>query len=268
MVPEILVATPCYNDCITNTYFRSVLKAIAHFKNTGSANLHFFTVADSLVTRARNVCAAIFLKNSLYTHLMFVDADIGFEPEDIERLLEKHEPFVCSPYPIKRYNFDKVREIDSGKLERMTGDEIRAKLLRYNVHVSKNIGNYSREIMNGFMEIDRAGTGFMLIRREVFDLMMKEYPMLRYKSHDAQEKQYEDFLWLFFDCMVDDDNHYLSEDFAFCERWRNLGGKIWLDLKARLTHTGIEHFRGDMVQVMNIGTGQNPNLQNLLNLQK
>ena len=253
MAAEILVATPCYGGSITNTYFTSVLKTIAAFNDKRIANLHFYTVEDSLVTRARNTCVAMFLRNSTYTHLMFIDNDIGFEPENIARLLEKDEPFVCSPYPIKKYQFNRIKDIDPSVLNTLSDKEIVARLLKYNVHVSSKMGPYSRTIHNGFMEIDRAGTGFMLIRREVIERMMLKYPNLKYKSHDIGEKEYEDYLWRLFDCEMDEDNCYLSEDFTFCDRWRKIGGKIWMDITAQLTHTGVAHYRGDMMQVMNIG---------------
>ena len=51
--------------------------------------------------------------------------------------------------------------------------------------------------------------------------------------------------WLFFDCMVDPDSgRYLSEDYAFCRRWRDIGGKIWVDLQCKLLHLGQHNFRG------------------------
>lgn len=254
MKAEILVATPCYGDKITNTYFLSVLKSISVFINHPNINLHFFTMgSDSLITRARNVCTAMFLKDKRYTHLLFIDSDIGFEPENILRLIEKDEPLVCAPYPRKKFLFNKVKDIDQNKILFMSEDDIKAKLVEYNVHVSSKIGTYNREIHNGFMEVDRSATGFMLIKRDVFDRMMKAYPHMQYKSCDINEKSYEDYLWRFFDCSVDENNYYMSEDYAFCDLWRKLGGKIWLDVTARLTHTGIAHYNGDITQTMNIG---------------
>jgi glycosyltransferase involved in cell wall biosynthesis len=195
----------------------------------------------------------MFLKNRIYTHLMFIDADIGFEPDDLLRLIEKDEPFVCSPYPKKKYEFGNIKDMKPDVLARLSEQDIVSKLLKYNVHVSSKIGPYSRTITDGFMEIDRAGTGFMLIRRDVIEKMMLRYPELKYRSHDEGEKDYEDYLWRLFDCTIDEDNCYLSEDFTFCDRWRQIGGKIWMDITARLTHTGIAHYRGNMMQVMNIG---------------
>lgn len=232
---NILLATPCYGNQITNAYFLSVIKTIATFSKS-DINLNVYTHGnESLITRARNICCAVFLSDPSYTHILFIDSDIGFEPVNIIRLLSKNEGVVCSPYPQKKFYFDRIRNGDDS-------------LVNFNIHVSANNEPCQRQIVNGFMEVDRAATGFMLIKREVFQKIMKECPQLQYKSCDNSEKHIENFLWRFFDCSVDKNNFYMSEDYAFCDLWKTLGGKIWIDTTARLTHVGTAEYSGDFMK--------------------
>ena len=82
----------------------------------------------------------------------------------------------------------------------------------------------------------------------VLERMVAAYPELQFKSIDTLTTGMpsKDNLFAFFDCMIDPENaSYLSEDYSFCRRWKAIGGEIWLDLRSRLTHAGVQHFVGD-----------------------
>ncbi len=101
---------------------------------------------------------------------------------------------------------------------------------------------------NGFATGIYAGTGFQLIKRSVFERMIKAYPETKYKALHAfpRPSQPSDNLYALFDCMIDPETGvYLSEDYAFCRRWRAIGGEIWLDLQSRLNHSGSYTYRGN-----------------------
>lgn len=255
MKKKVLIATPCYGNCITNGYFLSMLSTMGAFSRSPDVEIYVYTHGnESLITRARNVCVAHFLKGD-YTHLMFIDSDIQFEPAAIQRMLDKNEDVVCGVYPQKTIDWEKLRGVpDLNVIKDMTTEELQARMLKYNVHVSDEDGFYSRAVSSdGFIEVARAATGFMLIKRTVFTRMMKKYPELRYESDDVSEKPIEDHLWLFFDCMLDKRRKYLSEDYAFCQRWRDMGGRIYVDLMTPLTHIGSYSFRGHVVHSLNFG---------------
>jgi hypothetical protein len=92
----------------------------------------------------------------------------------------------------------------------------------------------------------------MCIKRDVFSQMMAKYPELNYLP-DGPPNPQAHLHWLFFDCMVDpDDGRYLSEDYAFCSRWRDIGGKIWVDLQCKLLHLGQHNFRGDFAESLRL----------------
>ena len=86
----------------------------------------------------------------------------------------------------------------------------------------------------------------MCIKRDVFTRMMAKYPELKYMPDGPPGHPEAHLHWLFFDCMVDPDSgRYLSEDYAFCRRWIDIGGKVWVDLQCKLQHLGQHNFGGD-----------------------
>ena len=243
MMAKVLLATPCYGDMVSNAYFRSVLSAVAMFHGHPSILLSVFTLGnESLVTRARNTCVATFLKGD-YTHLLFVDADIEFDPTLIVRLLERNTDVACACYPQKTIVWDRLPGMFAATPPPAT-DAAVSNLLKFNVHVSKRPGAYEREVVDGFVSVDRAATGFMLIRRPVFTRLAKAMPELKYVSDDVGETSIKDHLYLFFDCRLDESRKYMSEDYAFCDLVKRHGMEIWLDVASPLGHVGTYTFRG------------------------
>ncbi len=99
----------------------------------------------------------------------------------------------------------------------------------------------------GFVRIRYAGTGFLLIRRQALERMCARYPQLRYKrDHSLDAVDASDNRFALFECLIDKDGTYLSEDFAFCKRWTDMGGEIWADLDSSFNHVGPMSFCGDL----------------------
>jgi hypothetical protein len=242
---RILLATPCYGNMLSTVYFNSILKMIAMYANDPDIHISVYTLGnESLITRARNICVGLFLKGN-YTHLLFVDADIEFEPECIRRLLDHNQDIVCAPYAQKNVKWHLLKDDAFKKeMDHRSLDELKKMMLTFNIHWKTDCETKKPIITNNFTEVDRAATGFMLIKRTVFSKLMKACPELKYDSDDAGEDHIKNHLWLFFDCMVDGRNKYLSEDYAFCERVRTkINGKIWVDLTSNLGHMGNMIFR-------------------------
>jgi hypothetical protein len=99
----------------------------------------------------------------------------------------------------------------------------------------------------GFMKIRYAGTGFLMIRRDALLRMCAQYPRLRYRrDHSLDAATPSDNRFALFECTIGEDGTYLSEDFAFCKRWTDMGGEIWADLDSKLNHVGPMTFNGDL----------------------
>jgi len=168
---------------------------------------------------------------------MFIDADVDFEPDAVLRLIESGHDISVACYPKKCVMWDQAEEAVK------TNDDRNMAMLSSSLVV--NFGAQSRPVENGFIEILDGPTGFMLIKREVLEKMEKHYPDLMCKN-DHQNRDFDDYCALF-DCMIDPESkRYLSEDYAFCRRWQQMGGKIYADVNTTLGHVGNLPFSGSM----------------------
>jgi hypothetical protein len=237
--PFVVLATPCFGGLVNQGYVMSVLK-LARLATASEFDLDVVLLGgDSLITRSRSVLVSRFLDNPLATHLMFVDADIAFEPDQFLRLLRLGKDFAAGAYPLK--------QIDWRALPRraIKGEPLAAAGLSY---VGQICAGDELRHEGGFATATYAGGGFQLIKRQVFERLIAAHPELKFKAVHTltNETPTVDHLYALFECAIDPQSGvYLSEDYAFCARWRALGGEIWLDLHSRLTHTGTSSYEGD-----------------------
>ena len=234
---KLFVATPAYGGWLCEDYFHSMLE-LQTFCNQEQISFRIQTLGmESLVTRARNTLVANFLDDEDATHLLFVDADIGFKPQIVKRMLDFDHDVVCAPYPMKLINWSAIPQLVKDDLDYKTLS------LPYvlNFKDKDNI-----EVKQGFANVLDAATGFLLIKKEALLKMVKDYPELHYNTDQILNgKEYDSKnTYLFFDTMKDDDGRYLSEDYAFSRRWQKIGGTIWADLSSELIHYGQYKFQG------------------------
>ena len=224
---------------LTEDYFHSILD-LQNFCRQEEIGLNVQTLGqESLVTRARNTLVANFLDNESFTHLLFIDADIGFDAKSLKRFLEYDKDVMCAPYPMKLISWDMIPKLIEEKKDYRN-------LCHPYVLNFANKGEIN--IQKGFAEVLDAATGFMLIKRECLLKMKEEYPDLRYKTDQIiNNKEFEsENTYLFFDTMKDDDERYLSEDYAFSRRWQKIGGKIYADIGSKITHFGSYRYTGEL----------------------
>ncbi len=237
--PVVLLATPCYGGLVNQAYMLSVCQLLED-AHKGSFTLDLMLLAnDALIPRARSTLVAAFMDHPQATHLLFVDADIVFSPEQFHRMLAFDKDFVAGLYPLKTIDWEAVPARVVG------GEALNGAGLSY---VGTLLDPEHRKVEDGFATAQYAGTGFQLIKRVVFEKLIAAHPELRFNAIHAlaREAPKSQNLYALFDCFIDPDSGvYLSEDYAFCQRWRALGGDIWLDLKSKLTHVGPDHFKGD-----------------------
>ncbi|WP_293372510.1 hypothetical protein, partial [Phenylobacterium sp.] len=194
---------------------------------------------DSMITRARNTLVATALDNTLATHLLFIDADIGFSPVQVGRMLRFDREVVAGMYPLK------IVHCDPSVFERMVdGEALETAQIRY---VGAPCGEEHRREFDGFVTAEFAGTGFMLIKRGALEKMIAAYPQLKYQAaHDRAQPSGSAHQYAFFEGTIDPESgDYLSEDYTFCRRWRAIGGEVWLDTRSKLMHVGPREFVGD-----------------------
>jgi hypothetical protein len=238
MNPKIMVAIPCYQGNAHIKCMESVmnLSKLLHDQNM---EMDFFTITfESLIPRARNVCACHFL-NSNCTHLLFIDADIVFNPYDVLKMIMHKKHIVSGSYPKKALKFELIKEAAESS-ENM--QEFLAKSVNYASNFKKD-----GEIKGTLVEVLDAPTGFMLISRPVFHRLIDKYPEIKYKNDIQAYKSYEykEYLYDFFQSSVID-NRYLSEDYGFCRLWQGINdSKIFIDFSIKLIHIGAFMFIGN-----------------------
>jgi hypothetical protein len=240
---HLVVATPCFGGQVSSIYASSIFQLQRVLRSKSNVQLKvLMRDGDALITRARANLMTMFLDDPTATHFLFVDADIGFEPDQVFRLIESGADVVAGCYPIKRINWEKVKRAIENK---------RPKLASASLDYVLEINDPDHvAVVNGFTRVRYAGTGFLMIRRHVFEKMCAhpDYASLQFfreHSHDALAGSPNRFA--LFECMIDPKTGtYLSEDFAFCKRWTDIGGEIWADLQSELDHVGPSVFHGDV----------------------
>jgi hypothetical protein len=239
-VVNLVIATPCFGGQVSVNYTASLLRLEKAVRAYSGLSLKvLFKDGDALITRARASLVAQFLDDPAATHLLFIDADIGFEPEQVLRLIQCGAGMSAAVYPIKRIDWDRISSTIAAERPNPA-----AASLTYVLEVDSPGAVICQ---GGFIKVRYAGTGFLMIRREALERMCTHYPQLKYRrDHSLDAATTSDNRFALFDCMIADDGTYLSEDFAFCKRWSDMGGEIWADRNSALSHVGPITFRGDL----------------------
>ncbi len=251
---KILIATPCYAGVCHAGYTLSLAKTVAFFLRVRDVEIaHKFILHESLVPMARNTFAAYALSDPEITHLLFIDSDIKWEPEHIVKLLKEDKPIIAATFPKKSYVWSKLRKPSVQEIlndEDLTSAEFARKIKSNIVDYAINLGQ-SRSTRNGVLEVKHLATGFMLIKREVLEKMIKAYPEQQIKNASADYPQnMRDNFHAFFELTMNG-GEYLSEDYSFCNKWAALDGKLYADLSIHLEHHGAEIYEGSMLEAFN-----------------
>lgn len=238
-----VVVSPSHDGKFFQNYVTSLLNFAIESERAGMRMQVLFHQGESLVTRARNNCVAQFLANPDWTHLFWIDADIGFSAQAAFRLLLSGYDIAAGVYPLKRENWP-AEGVPAGT----TQHQFEASFTRYTVNAkaSEISSQVELEVQpDGFMKMTEAPTGFMVIKRAVFERLMASYPDLNYVPDSIGEAD-RGLHYRFFDVMVDPETRrYLSEDYGFCRLWSGLGESIYIDANSNLSHQGAKMYRGD-----------------------
>ncbi len=209
-VPHLHFLIPCYGGQISEATFTSFVRFALQARNWGLDWTLDTLVNESLIPRGRNALVARAMANPLATHIMFVDSDIMFEPADVLALVQEDVDVIGGGYPKKNFPIDYV--------------------------VNPSPEGFQDE---GKIEVLRLGTGFLLIKRHVFSLISEACPQLKYEDDCGLDPALNSHLYAYFDCgLVPGCSVYMSEDWMFCNRWRDLGGKVYLSKRFALGHVG------------------------------
>ena len=234
---HIFVATPCYGGLVGHRYLHGVVSTLIAAMPRQIGITIETLAGESLISRGRNLLVAKFLAHPAATHLLFVDADIGFAPEHVFRLLDFDVDVAAASYPLKTMEWD-----EAAVARARAGELVSTAPLRY---VGRALEGEAAGRRGGFVRAEYVGTGFLLIRRAVFARLREGFPELWYEAPHGGDRSVAGPYHAAFDCMIDPETRqYLAEDYGFCRRWRGIGGEIWLDVESVLSHTGAFEFVG------------------------
>lgn len=272
---KIFLATPMYGGQCAGMFAKSVADLTAlctHYKIPVQL---YFLFNESLITRARNYVCDEFMRSDC-THLMFIDSDIGFDPNDVIALLALTamdqvdggpNPYdiIGGPYPKKCISWEKiVMAVEQGKaeqspqeLEKYVGD-----------FVFNPIGG-TREIPLGKpCEVLEIGTGFMMVRRSTLDKFAAAYPQYQYRPDHVRTLAFDGSrkIMQFFQAEIEPVNlRYLSEDYWFTQKSQQIGLRTWLCPWMKLSHMGSYVFAGSLADLASIGASATADIGQLKN---
>jgi len=254
---RLFVATPVHSE-VSVHYFKACLE----FQKecfVRKIPCMFQVMKSSLVTQGRNLCVSGFLDSDC-THMLFIDSDITFHYRMIEKMIQYDKEVVMVPYPVKHQDHNKIRkEIESG-------NKLDANLLgnQYTISVAdpRNV-----KIENGFMEVERGPTGCMLIRRDVYDKLKKEYPEFEIKQKTLIDGKLVDRtnFYNYFDTYWNSkDKTYTGEDFYFCKLCKHAGIKMYALIDEYIQHYGEYGYTGRLLDDLKVDQNTKKVIPNVL----
>jgi hypothetical protein len=236
---SIMVATPMYGGMCTGPYVFSLLWLRAALAAEKIEMHYSFIMNEALIQRARNSQVHMFLKTEC-THLLFIDADIKFNGPDVLSMLKADKDIICGLYPLKHIDWNRVHQAANNGVP---ADQLK----HHSTNVVANLltPQTTVTVEEGVpYEVKDAGTGFMLIKRHVFEKLSETVPSYINNTRDLgggispMEKIKE-----FFATSIDPETGVLlSEDYHLCDLWRKAGGQIFVAPWVQLGHIGAYQF--------------------------
>lgn len=241
--PKIFVATPMYGGMCAGFYTQAIIQLLTTCQANGVDVEYSFMFNESLITRARNSLTHTFMQTDC-SHLMFIDADIKFRAEDVIHMIRADKDILCGIYPKKEINWHSVKAaMDRG----VPFDQLKSHTGSFVVNLVNYVGEVTVPV-NQPVEIFNGGTGFMLIKRSVFDKLGESVPSYSNDVVDlgGKMKQSEPIKEFFTTSIEPGTNRLLSEDYHFCRIWRETGGQVHAAPWCQLSHIGTYAFEGQL----------------------
>ena len=239
---KIFVAIPCHSEISIHTC-QSLLVLQQECMRKGML-VSFSLMKSSLVQQGRNLLVSEFINDSMkYDYLLFIDSDIDFQTSTIFKMIEKDKDLIACPYPMKTFDWEKAwRRLNKEAIDQADHLSKSGFTFPIKVHNKNEI-----TVNDGVAEVSHAPTGCMLIKRSVIEKMMAHYPELRINQPtivNGKEAFKENFFNLF-DCVHDPKTkEFFGEDFGFCKRWTEMGGKVHAYILDYITHVGEYQYCG------------------------
>jgi hypothetical protein len=238
--PSVLIATPAYGGQLTHTYFLSMMKTMRELFAEGIPHGFWVIPTESLISRGRNRCAQMALSKG-FDKLFFIDADMGWEPEDFLRIYRSEKAVIGGTAPMKQLDIRLVYNPLYEHMEALGSEAEWRPVPRTRQELELLAKLHAND--KGELEMRHVGTGFLKIDCEVLKMLKPRVP--GYEAPDTTDFTKVTKYWDFFPSGVQGEA-YLSEDYGFCKLVKDhLDCGVWLDTKTVCTHTGVHVFRAD-----------------------
>lgn len=254
---KLFLGVPMYGGMCAGMFAKSVADLTAMCTNHGIQMRTYFLFNESLIPRARNYICDEFMRSDS-THMLFIDADIGFDPRDVLAMLalqsdDTEYDVLAAPYPKKTISWEKIKlavdkgiaDEDPNVLERYVGD--------YVFNPKAGSGTIRIDVP---VEVSEVGTGFMMTRRKTFENFTNAFPQYSYKPDHVRTEHFDGSreIMMYFQAEIDPESkRYLSEDYWFCRKLQEIGNKIWYCPWMKTQHVGSYIFGGSLVDLAQIG---------------
>jgi len=237
---RLCVGTPVHSE-VSIHYTQCLLEIQKEFMKKGN-NVSFLMHKSSLITQGRNLTVASFLETNA-DYLLFLDSDIAIGTHVIEKMINADKDVICVPYPLKSIQWGKLKEkFERGTIKTIEDMETGGCTYPVRIPDASDI-----DMKNGVIEITHAPAGCLLIKRSVFEELIRTYPDRKIKQKSVINGQYEEkqFYYNFFDTIHDKKTQtYMGEDFGFCKLWTGIGGKIFAIVDEYIMHVGEHQYIG------------------------
>lgn len=235
---HVLVGVPVGGGVVTQEVVHAVMALQQRFASRGWG-LEFVTVADALITRSRNALASMVARHDRFTHLVMLDADVVVGPDGVERLVGAGHGVVGAAVALRRLDWDRVRAHLDARPE-APAEELAVVAAQYAVRLLPG----ARPV-DGFVPVRAVGSAAMVVARAAL-VAMSATDLVTPVRDGLPGPDGDGSGWTFFDPLVDANGTYLSEDYAFCDRWRSMGETVWVDLRTPTRHVGPVTLTGDL----------------------
>jgi hypothetical protein len=238
-VTKIGIATPAFGEIFYTPYVQSLYRLMRAFEQRKWQS-SFASIAYADIAESRNFLLTRWYDKSDATHLLFIDADMGFPAELVLDMVDFGKPVTGVVYPKRQVDLRRIAELSA------TGTSANRAIARgHNYILRKRRGLSVSVRQKGFMRVDGCGAGVLLIARSAIDTMLTKMPELsdtKAKTNSPLAANLDRLIRAFEPIRAD--GALLSEDFSFCHRWNQCGGEVWVSTAHTIEHIGLHRFSG------------------------
>lgn len=228
---KILIASPTYDGAVRVEYMKSVMATTDYLSKSG-IEWDFLIEPSTLLHVMRSVMASKAMMDGGYTHLLFVDTDMGFPLSAVRKLIAADKEVIGCAYPYRTIPLH-----ENIPAEPKTFRQAVSEVVPYAVRLRPDLKELA--VTDGICEVGSLGTGLLLISVAALKKMVDAGAAKPYGCHFpySQWHKHETYHGFFEHLVVD--GQYLGEDYSFCKRWIEVcGGQIYAVVDQEIFHVG------------------------------